>query len=275
MTFVTLIPTLSQLSFAVFALQYRWLQFTAFFGKGATMVVAGVRAITAAMVANPILAIIAAIAVAAFLIYTYWEPIKGFFSDLWEVVQFKFNNFMSWLTGSQFFQAGANVVKTIADGIMSGIKFVINAMGKVTEAARAYLPFSPAKEGAFKDLHKVQIVETIAQSVKPAPLLRAMAATTMQAANVSVPQMRGMAAGVMLTAATMSPMAAQALPTPQSNAGGFGGGGVTVNYSPSITISGTATEKDKQEFMAILRKHKSEIVEMVREANEREKRLRF
>ncbi len=53
-------------------------------GKVALPVVAGgINAITAALIANPIGLIVAAIAGAAYLIYRNWEPIKQFFVNLW------------------------------------------------------------------------------------------------------------------------------------------------------------------------------------------------
>lgn len=54
--------------------------------KGAIMgAVGAVKAFGLAFLANPmILAAVAAIAVAAFLIYKYWEPIKAFFTGVWQ-----------------------------------------------------------------------------------------------------------------------------------------------------------------------------------------------
>lgn len=49
----------------------------------APLVVGGIKAIGAAMIANPIGLIVAGIAGAAYLVYKHWEPIKAFFSDLW------------------------------------------------------------------------------------------------------------------------------------------------------------------------------------------------
>ncbi|WP_417842036.1 hypothetical protein [Terasakiella sp.] len=50
---------------------------------GLPVVAAGIKAVGLALTANPIGLIVAGIATAAGLVYTYWEPIKGFFSDLW------------------------------------------------------------------------------------------------------------------------------------------------------------------------------------------------
>ena len=57
-----------------------------------------------ALAANPIGAIITAIAVAALLIWKYWEPISAFFIDLWGKVQTAFSAALGWLGdfGRQF-----------------------------------------------------------------------------------------------------------------------------------------------------------------------------
>lgn len=69
---------------------------TVFLGLGRValpLVLTGVRAIGAALVANPVGAIVAGIATAAFLIWKYWEPIKGFFSNLWDGLK---KGFAAW-----------------------------------------------------------------------------------------------------------------------------------------------------------------------------------
>lgn len=45
------------------------------------------RALALAVVSNPVVAVIAAIAAGAYLIYQNWEPIKAFFSNLWEGIK--------------------------------------------------------------------------------------------------------------------------------------------------------------------------------------------
>jgi len=51
------------------------------------MVAAGIKAVGLALTANPIGIAVTAIGAAAFVIYKYWEPIKGFFSGLWDGVK--------------------------------------------------------------------------------------------------------------------------------------------------------------------------------------------
>lgn len=65
------------------------------------LAVAGVtfvmKALRLAVLSNPILALITGIVLGAGLIYTYWEPIKGFFAGLWESVTAGFKSAMDWI----------------------------------------------------------------------------------------------------------------------------------------------------------------------------------
>src|SRR5690625_2973686 len=67
---------------------------------------------------------------------------------------------------STFRNAGRNIIKSIADGIKGAIDMVTDAIGNVTSKIRAFLPFSPAKEGALRDIMDVQIAESIAEAIR-------------------------------------------------------------------------------------------------------------
>ncbi len=59
--------------------------------------IGGLRALGVAMMSNPIGLIVGAIATAAFLIYEYWTPIKGFFGRLWGGVKTVFKTAWEWI----------------------------------------------------------------------------------------------------------------------------------------------------------------------------------
>src|SRR5690606_41372054 len=67
---------------------------------------------------------------------------------------------------TEFFDAGKNIVTSIADGINSAIGKVTDAIGNVTKKIRDFLPFSPAKEGPLRDIMNVKIAESIAEAIK-------------------------------------------------------------------------------------------------------------
>lgn len=170
------------------------------------------------MMANPILAIIAAIAIAAFLIYNNWDKIKVFFINLWDKIKAIFIKTWNWIKnmflnytpygliikhwdkisaffinlwnnikeifmnhvrwvmglGAKFFNAGKNIVVSIWEGIKKFVDKPVEAIKKMAEKIRKFLPFSPAKEGALRDIHKIRLVETIAESIKVQPVVQAM-----------------------------------------------------------------------------------------------------
>jgi TP901 family phage tail tape measure protein len=218
--------------------------------------------------ANPILLVIAAIALAAYLIYRNWDKIKVFFINLWAKVKEIFLATWEWVKnlflkyhplgilinhweqvkaffvnlGSTLFDAGANVIKSIWEGMKSlahkPVELIQNIVGKV----RDFLPFSPAKTGPLKNLHKVRIVQTIAETMKPKPMVSAMAAT-MQAAT------------------------GQRIQGSPVNYGS--GGGVTVNFSPTINFAGPLTEEAKTQFLQMLNQYKGDIARMVEDVLQR------
>ena len=72
-----------------------------------------------------------------------------------------------------------NIATSIADGIKSAIGKVTGAISDVTQSVRDFLPFSPAKQGPLKDLHKLDfgiIADGIYKAKKP--VARAMADLT-------------------------------------------------------------------------------------------------
>lgn len=73
----------------------------------------------------------------------------------------------------RMFAAGRRIVENIARGISSGIGMVTAAIGKVAAAIMSHMPRSPAKEGPLRDIQKINIVGTIAETMRPAPIVKA------------------------------------------------------------------------------------------------------
>lgn len=161
--------------------------------------------------------------------------------------------------GARMFEAGKNLAHSIADGIKEGAVEMVNSIKNAVSQVRDYLPFSPAKVGPLKDIHRIQLVETIAQSIKPAPMVNAMRTTALATAAV-MPSMVG--------AMAMDRPSDMALTPSQSSS-------ATVNYSPVITFNGPVTEADKESFSAMLKAHKGEIARIIEEQNARKQRTSF
>jgi phage-related protein len=172
-------------------------------GGGIRMVVMAFNVLRIAMLANPVGLTITAIAVAALLIYKYWGPITQFFQKIWKSV--------ADLAGKMR-EAGAKLITSLWEGIKSMAMKPVEAIKAIAQKIRNHLPFSPAKEGPLRDIHRIRLVETIAETIKPGPMASAMRRavnTTMQVAS-SAP-MRGALAG---------------------------DGGAIVNFSPVYNING-------------------------------------
>lgn len=69
---------------------------------------------------------------------------------------------------SSFKNAGKNIITSIADGIKGAIGKVTGAMKNVVKKVRDFLPFSPAKEGPLRDIHKLDFGGPIGDSLDSA-----------------------------------------------------------------------------------------------------------
>jgi hypothetical protein len=99
-------------------------------------------AFNAVLLANPIdlvIAAVAALAGAAYLIWKHWEPIKKFFSDTWGDVQQSFQKFSNWVENGfskqleRAMDAVWELVRPIIEMITSAIDGVMSAAGAVAD----------------------------------------------------------------------------------------------------------------------------------------------
>src|SRR5690625_4329264 len=67
--------------------------------------------------------------------------------------------------GPKLFNAGRNIITSLIDGIKSRVSSITSTMGDVASTIRGFLPFSPAKFGPLKDIMKIRIAESIAESI--------------------------------------------------------------------------------------------------------------
>ena len=167
------------------------------------------------------------------LIIKHWSKITAFFSALWEKVKNIFLGHVQYVMdlGGRFFEAGKNIVLSIWNGIKALANKPIEAIKAITQKMRDYLPFSPAKEGAFRDLHRVKIIETIVSSMRPEKLMNAMS------------QVTNMAFGAMQRPA-------YALAGSGASAGG------PTNITLNITVNGVSNVTD---FIAQLQRNPREV----------------
>ena len=147
---------------------------------------------------------------------------------------------------TKVFEFGKKIGDMLAGGILSKIGKTKEAIGKHAQIIRDHLPHSPAKTGPLKDLNKVKIVETIASTIKPFPL---MAAMNKSLGFVSSGLKGNVARGKSGVSAP-----------------------ITVNYNPTVNLGGNASKDD---FAKMLKQHKDEIVRIVKLETERQMRLAY
>ncbi len=258
------------------------------------------RAFSVTLLTSPLGWIALAIGVVALVIYKYWKPISGFFKGMWQGLKEGLQPLMplfqrmgkalspilapikaivDWFKklikpvedtggaaekmGVRFGKAIANIIVKIvelitkvfefgrkigdmlANGILSKLGKTKEAIGKHAQIIRDHLPHSPAKTGPLKDLHKVKIVETIASTLKPLPLMNAMNKTLGVFSGGLKANVRG---------------------------GSSAPASIVVTYNPTITISGT---ESKEEFLKMLKKHKDEVVNIIKREFERKERVAY
>ena len=95
---------------------------------------------------------------------------------MWEGIKDIFNSWAGWVFAFplKLVQAGANIVGSIWQGMKNKWHEFIAWWAEKIQAIRNFLPFSPAKVGPLRDIHRIKLFETIAMAVKPQPLLNAM-----------------------------------------------------------------------------------------------------
>jgi hypothetical protein len=96
----------------------------------------GIMLAARAMLMNPIGLAISAIAIGAYLIYRYWEPIKGFFSGLWDSIKSTFDSAALWFgsLAAKFSGFGSNIVAGLVNGITNGLGAVKDTITNVADS---------------------------------------------------------------------------------------------------------------------------------------------
>lgn len=174
--------------------------------SSAMMVAGAIRIISAAMAIlkittlaglGPVIILVTGLALLAQAIIADWKPISAFFINLWTNVKTSFLDFVNWVYNipGRLYQAGMNIVSSIWEGIKSKWGEFMAWWAEKIQVVRDYLPFSPAKRGALRDIHRIRLVETIAQGIKAKPMLDAMDNTMGAVANYRGGRRAGMGAG--------------------------------------------------------------------------------
>ncbi|MGH7914880.1 MAG: hypothetical protein ACREPW_09555, partial [Candidatus Binataceae bacterium] len=138
------------------------------------------------------------------------------------------------------YTAGANLMHSLAAGIAAGAMAPLHAVSHIAKDILDHFKgHSPPPLGPLHQLNRLHIVETIAATIKPAPMLAAIRRVA-QVAAIAVP----MAIGAPSMAGAMSPAAA-------------GGHATVINYAPQVTVhaAGGDAATLKRAVLDALREH--------------------
>lgn len=195
------------------------------------------------------------------LIFKHWDKIKAWFAGLWDSVKgifLRVNDFFSSLH-QQFFDWGINIIQGLIDGVVS-------AAGKVWET--------------ITDIGK-KIGDTFCSILginSPSRLFMQYGVNITQGLTGGISQGEGAVAGaseglaLQTTRGVSNSIQSNAVST--SNAmNSFGG--MSLNYAPVINMSGGGSEETRSDFVAMLRKHRDEIISIMQRFSENKTRLSF
>lgn len=195
----------------------------------------------------PILLIVAALgalAGATIAVIQNWDIVSEHISNLW-------NNrikpaFQNLIEGAKY--AGGEMIKAFARGIWNFATFPIQAVSQVVSKVRAYLPSSPAKIGALSDIDKLDMMTPIAASIDESPVTNRIRNATNSIRN-SIGN------------------GEKSLP----GTGYAGSGVITINidFNPQIQSNGD------ESIIEQLRRHSRELIELIRQSQERINRGNF
>ena len=193
----------------------------------------------------------------------YGKIILGVIFPIYGVIQL-FQKF-----GPQMLEAGKNIVKSIWEGIKSFAHKPIEAIKNMVQKIRNMLPFSPAKEGPLRDIHRIRLVETIMENVKPAKVVSKMTAVSREIVNTLNQNIGINAKGGSFQNANTAPLQAIGVSRSTSN-----NSNININYH--VSISGSAANKEGGEsFVSQLKKYESELIRVIQEANRKSDRRKY
>lgn len=145
--------------------------------SSAVAAIGGVLSALVGAISLPVLAIIAiisALVAVGIWVWRNWDRVKGWLATIWDFIKSAWQKAISGITtalnwiiekGRQLlaffislprlmFEAGVRLILSLWQGIKSVINKPIEAVRSLVQRIRNYLPFSPAKEGALRDLPK-------------------------------------------------------------------------------------------------------------------------
>ncbi|EEJ7566543.1 phage tail tape measure protein [Salmonella enterica subsp. salamae] len=253
-----------------------------------------------ALLMNPVGLTITAIAGAAYLLYRYWEPISGFFAEVWERIKTAFDGgiagvtrlILDWSPLGLFYNAfasvldwfgielpasfsefGGNILDSLINGILNALPFLNGAIEKI----KALIPdWAKSALGISAEMPSVAaavpgIAGTMVVQQASAPLASGAKAVTTSAKTMTSPQpLKTKRAATSPTPAALPGKSAgkpYTLPSRvQSN--------VQVHFSPQVTVQGSGANAAK-DINNVLSLSKRELERMINDVMAQQRRREY
>ncbi|EPE1342781.1 phage tail tape measure protein [Salmonella enterica] len=253
-----------------------------------------------ALLMNPVGLTITAIAGAAYLLYRYWEPISGFFAEVWERIKTAFDGgiagvtrlILDWSPLGLFYNAfasvldwfgielpasfsefGGNILDSLINGILNALPFLNGAIEKI----KALIPdWAKRALGISAEMPSVAaavpgIAGTMVVQQASAPLASGAKAVTTSAKTMTSPQpLKTKRAATSPTPAALPGKSAgkpYTLPSrAQSN--------VQVHFSPQVTVQGSGANAAK-DINNVLSLSKRELERMINDVMAQQRRREY
>jgi len=258
--FVSLLAIMGAISLAVasfmklFSFAFapvKWLMSVSAIGK----LILALRAFSIALLTSPIGWIALAVGVligAGYLLWKHWDTVSRWLAKAWDWLKSSWqkvlevfinihpigillkalNKLVEYVFGLDLFTAGKKIVESLWKGIESLAMKPVEAMKNIVQKIRNLLPFSPAKEGPLRDIHRIKFIETITASLNPDPLFSRMKDIAIKMSQFAI----------------TSPVLTELRPT---LGGSTGHTTITVNIGP-IQVSGAEGSKIAQSITSDL-----------------------
>jgi TP901 family phage tail tape measure protein len=219
-----------------------------------------VRAFTITLLTNPIFLIVAgivAVSAGIYLLVKHWQKVKDGIASVWNWLRENWKRLLQvflyvnpitapimalrklvqYVFAVDLFQAGKKIIESLWNGIRSFAMKPVEAVKGIVQKIRNLLPFSPAKEGPLRELHRIRLIETIAEAIKPTTLLTAMT-------NALEPVKA-------FTQPLIQPVKQMLEPARLAMAGA---GPVNIQVTQNVTLNGAISDKEKEAITIDLRR---------------------
>ncbi len=236
-----------------------------------------------------------------------WSRITGFFGSLIETIKAifadgflvgigrillsfnplallarSFNALFQFVFGINLFEAGSKIISSLWEGMKAFASKPIETIEEIVQNVRNFLPFSPAKVGPLRDLNRIRLIETVAETITPAPLVNAVRGAVAATGVTLAASGAALAVPIVPQASIVQAPQIASLPA-EGRSSHSGAQPVTVQiaYKPQVTIHAGAIDGEsgdeglKDQIMRALRDHDQELLALIRDAMDTDARSDF